>query len=71
MDELKRPLKRTAVLLTIAAVFSVMTLLLLMAGADTSRGLILFQTLAATLMLITAVVSWCTYMLSERRKKGE
>lgn len=71
MDELKRPLKRAAVLLTIAAVFSVMTLLLLMAGTDASRGVILFQTLAATLMLIVAVVSWRTYILSERRKKEE
>jgi hypothetical protein len=62
MDALKRPSKFVAVLFTIAAVCSVMTLLLMVVGKHTGTGLILFQVLTVPLLLISAAGNWHTYV---------
>lgn len=62
MDELKRPSKFVAILLTFSAVCSVMSLLLMVAGGKTGTGLILFQILTATLLLISAAGNWHLFM---------
>jgi len=62
MDALKRPSKFVAILFTVAAVCSVMTLLLMVVGRRTGTGLILFQILTVTLLVISAAGNWHTYV---------
>ena len=62
MDELKRPSKFVAVLFTISAACSAMSLLLMVMGQSAGTGQILFQILTATLLLISAIGNWHLYM---------
>ena len=61
MDALKRPSKLIAVLFTISAACSVISLLL-MVGNSAGAGRILFQVLTATLLLIAAIGNWHLYV---------
>lgn len=62
MDELKRPSKFAAIAFTIAAVCSVISLLLMLVGNSTVTGRILFQILTVTLLLIGAAGNWHLYV---------
>jgi hypothetical protein len=62
MDDLKRPSKFVAVLFTVSAACSLMSLLLMVVGRRTGAGLIAFQVLTATLLVISAIGNWHLYV---------
>ena len=62
MDELKRPSKLVAVLFTISAVCSLISLFLLVVGQRAGVGRVLFQLLTVTLLLIAAIANWHLYV---------
>jgi positive regulator of sigma E activity len=61
MEKKKRPSKFFAILFTVSALCSLITLLLMIVGGYTSTALILFQTLTVVLLVIGAVGKWYQY----------
>ncbi len=61
MEEIKKPSRFFAILFTVAAVCSLMTLLLMIVGGSTSTGLVLLQALTVVLLVIGAVGKWYQY----------
>jgi positive regulator of sigma E activity len=61
MEKKKRPSKFFAILFTVSALCSLITLLLMIVGGYTSTALILFQTLTVVLLVIGAVCKWYQY----------
>jgi hypothetical protein len=62
MDKLKRPSKFIAILFTVSAVCSLISLALMVVGRGTETGQILFQILTVTLLIIAAAGNWCQYV---------
>lgn len=61
MEEIKKPSRFFAILFTVAAVCSLMTLLFMIVGGSTSTGLVLLQALTVVLLVIGAVGKWYQY----------
>ena len=72
----KRPSMFTAILLTVAAVCSLMACLLLLTRGTRSGGLIAFALIASALLVVAAIGKWVTYFRQwvdfeiERRREG-
>jgi len=64
MDKIKKPSKFFAVLFTVSAACSMITLFLMIVGGGTSTTLILFQLLTMVLLIIGAVGKWYQYTQS-------
>jgi hypothetical protein len=61
MEKIKKPSRFFAILFTVSAVCSLITLLLMIVGRNTSTALILFQLLTIVLLVIGAVGKWYQY----------
>jgi positive regulator of sigma E activity len=61
VEEIKKPSRFFAILFTVAAVCSLMTLLFMIVGGSTSTGLVLLQALTVVLLVIGAVGKWYQY----------
>ena len=61
MKKEKKPTILFAILFTVAAVCSLLTLILMIIGRNTSAGLMVFQALTALLLVIGASGSWYQY----------
>ncbi len=61
MEKTKKPSKFFAVLFTVSAACSLITLLLMVVGRNISTTLILFQLLTVVLLVIGAVGKWYQY----------
>jgi hypothetical protein len=61
MDPKKKPSMFMAILFTVAAVCSLMTSLLLLICDNTSGGLLAFQLLTSTLLVVSAIGNWVVY----------
>ena len=61
MSEVKGPSMLAAVLMTIAAVCSMMSFVLMAAGGKRSGGLVIFQLFTAGIMAIAAIANWVVY----------
>ena len=73
MKKEKKPTRIFAILFTVSAVCSLVTLILMIIGSRTSTGLMLFQALTALLLVIGASGNWYqytqTYIKYEVQKK--
>ncbi|MHC4241985.1 MAG: hypothetical protein ACYSU4_06245 [Planctomycetota bacterium] len=61
MKKEKKPTKIFAILFTVSAVCSLVTLILMIVGQKTSTGLMVFQALTALLLVIGASGNWYQY----------
>ena len=61
MEKAKKPSKFVTILFTIAAVCSLMTLVLMIVGDSTSMSLTVFQAFTALLLVVGAVGNWYQY----------
>jgi hypothetical protein len=61
MKKEKKPTKILVILLTVSAVCSLVTLILMIIGGRTSTGLMLFQALTVLLLVIGAAGHWYQY----------
>lgn len=61
MKKEKKPTNLFAILFTVSAVCSLLTLILMIIGGRTSTGLMAFQSLTALLLVIGAAGNWYQY----------
>ncbi len=61
MKREKKPTIMFAVLFTVSAVCSIVTLILMIIGRKTSTGLMLFQAMTALLLVIGSAGNWYQY----------
>ena len=61
MKKEKKPTKILVILFTVATVCSLLTLILMIIGRNTSTGLMVFQALTALLLVVGAAGSWYQY----------
>ncbi len=61
MNEQKRPKRFVSILITVAAVFSLITSLLMVAKENYSSGLLTLQLFTTLLLAIAAIVNWYQY----------
>ena len=61
MNEQKRPKRFVSILITVAAVFSLITSLLMVASENYSAGLLTLQLFTTLLLAIAAIVNWYQY----------
>jgi hypothetical protein len=71
MEKIKKPSKFFAILFTVSAVCSLITLFLMVVGRNTSTALILFQLLTMVLLIIGAVGKWYQYTQAYVKYKVE
>ena len=61
MKKEKKPTRFFAILFTVSAICSLVTLILMIIGGRTSTGLMVFQALTALLLVIGAAGQWYQY----------
>ncbi len=61
MKKEKKPTSLFAILFTVSAVCSLVTLILMIIGSRTSTGLMVFQALTALLLVIGSAGNWYQY----------
>jgi len=61
MKKEKKPTRFFAILFTVSAICSLVTLILMIIGGRTSTGLMVFQALTALLLVIGATGQWYQY----------
>ncbi|OHB60297.1 MAG: hypothetical protein A2167_03465 [Planctomycetes bacterium RBG_13_46_10] len=61
MEKIKKPSKFFAILFTVSAVCSLITLILMIVGCSMSTALITFQLVTVLLLLVGAVGKWYQY----------
>ena len=61
MKKEKKPTNLFAILFTVSAVCSLLTLIIMIIGKSTSTGLMIFQGLTALLLVIGAAGNWYQY----------
>ena len=61
MNEQKRPKRFVSILITVAAVFSLITSLLMVAKGNYGTWLLTFQLFTTLLLAIAAIVNWYQY----------
>ena len=61
MKKEKKPTRFFAILFTVSAICSLVTLILMIIGGRTSTGLMVFQALTALLLVIGATGQWHQY----------
>jgi uncharacterized membrane protein YqjE len=61
MKKEKKPTNLFAILFTVSAVCSLLTLIIMIIGKSTSTGLMIFQGLTAVLLVIGAAGNWYQY----------
>ena|GEM_PF-5413959 len=72
MKEIMKPTKFVAMLFTIAAVCTLITLFLMVFWGRETRGLVAFHAFTAGLLVATAIGNWCIYhKRREEEKKQE